>query len=193
MHSVDELRSALARHAPKPLTGRRRAAVAVVVHDSSDGARLLFIERAHSATDPWSGQMAFPGGRVDPGDTTPRAAAERETLEEVGLDLSQAECLGQLNDLQAGVQIVSPLVLSSFVYRIDAAPALTPNYEVQQTLWVPLDRLTDPTHQVRYRWGLSHFPGIAVGEPDRHVVWGLTYQLLRQLFGLVGTQLPATS
>ena len=123
-------------------------------------------------------------------DSDPRAAALRETREEVGLDLAHAEPLGQLHDLQAGVRIVSPLVLSAFIYRIDTAPPLTLNYEVQQALWVPAHRLLNPVHQVDYRWGPARFPGIAVGEPGCHVVWGLTYQLLVQLFALVGTPLP---
>ena len=48
----------------------------------------------------------------------------------------------------------------------------------------------DPTRQVDHRWGPGRFPGILVGEPDRHVVWGLTYQLLGQLFDLLGTEFP---
>src|SRR5262249_28795811 len=78
--------------------------------------------------DPWSGHMAFPGGRVDPGDADARAAAERETLEELGLSLEGAERLGQLDDLNAGIRLVAPLVLSAFVYRLDARAPLPPNH-----------------------------------------------------------------
>jgi ADP-ribose pyrophosphatase YjhB (NUDIX family) len=115
--SLADIRAALAAHAPQSLTGRRRAAVAVVLHDAGPSPEILFIERAERFGDPWSGQMAFPGGRVDPGDATARAAAERETLEEVGLDLAGAELLGRLGDVDAGVRVVAPLVLSAFVYR----------------------------------------------------------------------------
>src|SRR5512140_1799579 len=66
----------------------RKAAVAAIVRDSRDGAELLFIRRAEHPRDPWSGQMGLPGGRVDPGDPSPFAAAVRETAEEIGLDLA---------------------------------------------------------------------------------------------------------
>jgi 8-oxo-dGTP pyrophosphatase MutT (NUDIX family) len=150
---------------------------------------MLFIERAARLGDPWSGQMAFPGGRLDPGDVDDRAAAERETREEVGLDLAGAERLGRLGDLDAGVRLVAPLVLSAFVYRLETSPPLVRNHEVRETLWVPISRLVDPTHRVRHRFGLTRFPGIVVGEPDRHVVWGLTYRLVDDLLRLVGSPL----
>jgi 8-oxo-dGTP pyrophosphatase MutT (NUDIX family) len=190
VRSLGELRAALRDHAARPMTGTRRAAVAVIVHEQSPEPEVLFIERARRAGDPWSGQMAFPGGRMSKRDPDPRAAAERETREEVGVDLSGAELLGQLHDLQAGVRVVSPLVLSAFVYRVPTPPILTLNHEVQTALWVPATALIDPERHVHHQWGPARFPGILVGEPDRHVVWGLTYQLLVQLFELVGTRLP---
>jgi 8-oxo-dGTP pyrophosphatase MutT (NUDIX family) len=190
MLALDDLRRALAAHRPRVLAGRRRAAVAVVVHDAVSEPEMLFIERAQHPGDPWSGQMAFPGGRVDPGDRDARAAAERETLEEVGLSLTGAEHLGRLDDLHAGVRLVSPLVLSAFAYRIAMRSALTPNHEVAAALWVPVRTLLDPARSVRHRWGPTRWPGICVGEPDRHVVWGLTYRLLQDLFGLVGRPMP---
>lgn len=184
--TIADLRAALAAHRAAVLDGRRRAAVAVVVCDGAAGPELLFIERARRRGDPWSGQMAFPGGRVDPGDADARAAAERETREEVGLDLGGAELLGRLGDVHAGVRVVAPLVLSSFVYRIDGRVPLVPNYEVREALWVPVARLTDPRHRVAHRWGPGRFPGIVVGDPDRHVVWGLTHRLVCELLGLCG-------
>ena len=77
----------------------RRARVAIALHEGGGSLELLFIERASRDGDPWSGHMAFPGGRVDDTDLGPRAAAERETLEEVGLSLAGAELLGQLDDI----------------------------------------------------------------------------------------------
>jgi 8-oxo-dGTP pyrophosphatase MutT (NUDIX family) len=191
MLALDDLQRALAVHRPRTLPGRRRAAVAVVVHQAGAGPEMLFIERARHPGDPWSGQMAFPGGRVDPGDADERAAAERETLEEVGLSLAGAERLGRLDDLHAGARFVAPLVLSAFVYRIGSRTTLTPNHEVADTLWVPLRALLDPGRHVGYRWGLTKWPGVCVGAPDRHVVWGLTYRLLKALFGVAGTPFPA--
>lgn len=190
MVAIDALRRALAVHEPRVLGGRRRAAVAVVVHDAAAGPEMLFIERARHPADPWSGHMAFPGGRVDPGDADTRAAAERETREEVGLSLAGAERLGRLDDLHAGVRFVAPLVLSAFVYRVADQAVLTPNHEVAAALWVPVRTLLDPERHVGYRWGPRRWPGICVGDPDRQVVWGLTYRLLEGLFGVAGLRFP---
>jgi 8-oxo-dGTP pyrophosphatase MutT (NUDIX family) len=187
---VADVRRALARHAPRVLDARRRAAVAMVLHERPSGTDVLFIERARHPTDPWSGHMAFPGGRVDPGDRGAQAAAERETREEVGVDLADAEALGRLDDLRAGIPLVAPLILSAFVYRVDERPQLSPNHEVESAFWVPVATLLDPARHVGWRWGPTRVPGILVGEPDRHVVWGLTYQLLDGFFRLVGRPLP---
>lgn len=190
--SVDDIRAALAGYTPRALAGRRRAAIAVVLTETAAGPELLFIERAERAGDPWSGHMAFPGGRLDPRDRDARAAAERETLEEVGLDLVGAEPLGRLDDLQGGISHLAPLVLSAFVYRAAGRPTPVPNHEVRMAVWVPLRALLDPDRHVAHRWGLAKFPGILVGEPGRHVVWGLTYQVVQGFFSVVGTPLPGS-
>jgi len=130
---------------------------------------------------------------VDPGDADARAAAERETLEEVGLSLDGAERLGRLDDLNAGVRLVAPLVLSAFVYRLDEPAPLTPNHEVAEALWVPVPTLLDPARHVGHRYGPGRWPGVCVGDPDRHVVWGLTYRLLEGLFGVMGMRFPDRS
>ena len=66
----------------------QQAAVAVVLREGDSGSEILFIERSTREDDPWSGHMAFPGGRVEAADANTRAAAERETLEEVGVSLA---------------------------------------------------------------------------------------------------------
>ncbi|HEV8382740.1 MAG TPA: CoA pyrophosphatase, partial [Gemmatimonadales bacterium] len=79
-------------------SGMIAAAVAVILHESDDGLEALFIHRAVRVGDTWSGQIAFPGGRREPSDHDLLATAIRETLEEVGVDLSRAERLGVLDD-----------------------------------------------------------------------------------------------
>lgn len=171
-----------------PVPHGARAAVAAIFRDGGDGTELLFIERAKRAGDPWSGHMALPGGRIDPIDAHPRAAAERETWEEVSLDLSPALVLGQLNDLYGGAR---PITVSAFGYWLDGPrPALQPNGEVADTLWIPLAELADPTRAVAYEYPLRDqtlFPGIAISG-DR-VVWGMTLRLLMDLFERLGRPL----
>jgi len=191
---VDEIRRRLATHAPRIIqpTGQH-AAVAAVLRESATGSELLFIERARHPTDPWSGHMAFPGGRVDPGDASARHAAERETLEEVGIDLASAELLGRLDDVEGAPPGFDSLVVSAFVYAVDGRVASTPNYEVRDVLWVPLAYLQDASRRVPFYWPreqrTTHYPGILVGEPERHVVWGLTYRFLELFFSALGRQL----
>jgi 8-oxo-dGTP pyrophosphatase MutT (NUDIX family) len=192
--SLAEIRSALADHAPRIIRPTaKHAAVAAVLRASGAEAELLFIERAEHPLDPWSGHMAFPGGRVDPEDATPRHAAERETLEEVGLDLGRADLLGRLDDVEGAPPGFDSLVVSAFVYHLASRTVPTPNYEVRAVLWVPLARLVDARRRVPFYWPRAqretHYPGILVGEPERHVVWGLTYRFLEIFFMAIGHQL----
>src|SRR5262245_57207262 len=84
------------------LAAEKRAAVAVGFGDSARGPEILLIRLAAHPDDPWSGHMAFPGGREDPGDPDLLSTAMRETLEELSLDLrSAARLLGSLDELPA--------------------------------------------------------------------------------------------
>ena len=191
--SIAAIRDALARRRSKIVDDpeRPRAAVAVVLRPADVGPELLLIERAKHPEDPWSGHMAFPGGRVDPGDPHAQAAAERETLEEVGLSLAGAEVLGRLDDLE-GRHAGRPLslVISAHVYHCPAPGELALNHEVASALWVPVVRLVDPAYHVEYPTPIGGYPGILVGEPDRHVVWGLTYRFLEIFLDVLGRPLP---
>jgi 8-oxo-dGTP pyrophosphatase MutT (NUDIX family) len=189
---LDEIRTALARHQPRELTPQdvRRAAVAMVLANQPEGPSVLFIERAQHPGDPWSGHMAFPGGRVDPGDARPRDAAERETLEEVGLSLRGAELIGRLDDKEGNPRIERTLIISGFVYALPEPAPLVPNHEVREAFWFPLRELTEPSRQVTHKAHTLDFPGILVGQPQRHVVWGLTYSFLESFFVAMQRPLP---
>lgn len=193
MPSLDEIQRALHRRPGQSLDveGKRRAAVAMVLRQAGDGPEVLFIERARHEGDPWSGHMAFPGGRLEPEDPHARAAAERETYEEVGVSLKDARLLGRLDDKQGNPRTHPALVISAFVYGVEDPPRLVPNHEVEEAFWFPLRGLLEPTNHVEYpaREELC-FPGILVGDPDRHIVWGLTYSFLESFFDSVGRPLP---
>lgn len=196
---IEEIRSALARYAPA-LAGRgtdRHASVALVLREGrTQGAEILFIERAEKEGDPWSGHMAFPGGRVDMPHESPEEAAVRETLEEVGLSLAAAERLGRLDDLEGRhAGRAAGMVISGFVYHLPEPGALVMQAsEVREAFWVPVRDLVEPARQVRRAFhgtGTFEFPGIVVGEPDRHVVWGLTYRFLEVFFRALGRPFPS--
>jgi 8-oxo-dGTP pyrophosphatase MutT (NUDIX family) len=196
---IDEIRSSLARYAPA-LAARpsdRHASVALVLREGpAQGAEILFIERAEKEGDPWSGHMAFPGGRVAVPLESPEEAAVRETLEEVGLTLAAGERLGRLDDLEGRYAgRANGMVISGFVYHLPEPGALVMQAsEVREAFWVPVRDLVEPTRQVRRPFrgtGTFEFPGIVVGEPDRHVVWGLTYRFLEVFFGALGRPFPS--
>ena len=199
MPRIDEIRRALSAYRPA-LSQReleRRASVALVLREgASAGAEILFIERAEKDGDPWSGHMAFPGGRVDLPAETPEQAAVRETLEEVGLSLTPSGRLGRLDDLEGRHAGRPPgMVISAFVYHLDEPGELVPQAsEVREAFWVPVGSLVEPERQVRRAFrgtGSFEFPGIVVGEPDRHVVWGLTYRFLEVFFRAIGRPFPS--
>ncbi|KAF9435201.1 hypothetical protein BGZ76_006719 [Entomortierella beljakovae] len=117
---------------------------------------VLFIERATRKTDRWSGHVALPGGKREEGDEDDQETAARETLEEIGLDLSdlaQFRCLGALDDRELWTSFgrVFLMVLSPFVYiqLLPSTPPLKPQPdEVASVHWQPLslflDRLEKP-------------------------------------------------
>jgi 8-oxo-dGTP pyrophosphatase MutT (NUDIX family) len=157
-----------------------RAAVAVVLRDGPGRIEILFIRRAEYPGDPWSGQMALPGGRAEPGDPDLRATALRETREETGIDLhSAAEYLGELDQIRATARMRPlDLAISPFVFRLhgDVAPALSD--EVTSLHWFPLDELLGPsrrsTMDYHHQGDTLQFPCLRVEEL---VIWGLTYRM----------------
>jgi 8-oxo-dGTP pyrophosphatase MutT (NUDIX family) len=191
---VDDIRRALVGREPVLLKSglRQRAAVAIVLTDDANSLDLLLIERSKRAGDPWSGHMAFPGGRMDDGDATARAAAERETLEEVGLSLAGSELLGRLDDLP-GLPVPSDFAVSAFVFYASAPGPLALNHEVHDAFWFPLASLSDPERQIDHPADVESdrlFPGILLDEPRRRVVWGLTYRFLDRFLSVLGQPLP---
>lgn len=170
--------------------GPAYAAVAMILRDAgAAGAEVLFIERAMRPGDPWSGHMAFPGGRLEPSDESPLAAARRETREEVGLELSRAEYLGHLCDLTGRSGAPKPMVVSAHAFHLAEDQSLALDLqEVRSAFWFPVAELRNAsrrtTHAIRELQGRS-FPAIVVGDPGRHFVWGLTYRILETMFALV--------
>jgi 8-oxo-dGTP pyrophosphatase MutT (NUDIX family) len=162
--------------------GWLQAAVAVVVR-ATPALELLLIRRARSERDPWSGHMALPGGRRDPGDDSLRATAVRETLEETGVDLAGTGVpLGRLDELEPGSVRLPKLAIAPFVWGVPAhTEARVASAEVDAVHWVALDTLRHPeTHDdvdIPLPGGVRTFPCYRVVD---EIVWGLTYRILRQ-------------
>jgi len=187
--TLARVREALAGRAPRVVDApeTRPAAVALVLLEGSAGLELLFIERAERAGDPWSGQVALPGGRRDAGDPDLRATALRETLEETGVDLARAERLGTLDDLYPRTPVLPPVVVRPFVFALAQRPALTLSAEVREAFWVPLAALRAPGAR---RDTLVAVRGVELAFPAYHhggyVVWGMTERILTPFLDMIG-------
>ena len=180
------MRQALAGQAPSRLevAVSRRAAVAAVLREAGAGLELLFIRRAEFPADRWSGHMAFPGGRSEPGDADLVSTAVRETFEEIGLDLvAQGELLGGLDELHA-IARGRPvdLGITPFVFRLHGPAGLTLSDEVTSLHWLPLDDLLGPRHFSTFEYVHEgtplQLPCLRIGDV---VIWGLTFRMFKDL------------
>jgi 8-oxo-dGTP pyrophosphatase MutT (NUDIX family) len=166
----------------------KRAAVATILRDGLDGPEVLLIRRAEHPQDPWSGHMAFPGGRECPSDRDLLATAVRETREEMSLDLERSgRLLGRLHHLPAvarGRRV--GLTIAPYVFELTGEAVLSPNHEVSEFLWTPLSPLMRGAFATTIPY---EFEGqrvlLPAHEVQGRVVWGLTYRMLESLFALL--------
>ena len=162
--------------------GYRQAAVALILSRIGSSYRILFIERATHPGDPWSGNIGFPGGKVEKDDVDTRHAAERETMEELGVDLGKAEYLGRLSD-HDGAHL--PVLLSCFVYGIVWEKIeFTISEEVKDVFWLTIEELIDPDRRGMYEFTFAgdrfECPCVHLPYDDKPVLWGLTYRLVSE-------------
>ena len=170
-------RSSVADHDP----AARPAAVALVLHEAPDGISALFIKRAEQVGDPWSGQIAFPGGRYESGDPDLLATAIREAREETGIDLGPAEKLGALDDVNPRTPHLPPIVVRPFVFAVRERPRLVISpTEVQRGFWIPFNTLIDPATSTQITLTLRGVPRTFTAyKVDGEVIWGMTERILR--------------
>jgi len=193
--TIERIKDAVSVHQPAEYelhSNTRQAAVAVVLQPVGDSTNALFILRATKDGDPWSGHMAFPGGHRDPGDQTLRQTAERETLEEIGLDLDlHGGFIGEIDPVRANPRGRDlDMIVTPFVYLLESPEVtFTPNYEVARVLWGSLTDMYNgealTTGEFMVQGERHRYPGYDV---DGEVVWGLTYRMLDQFFGIMDPQ-----
>lgn len=158
------------------------ASVLIAIVQREQPMVLLTERTTHLSTH--SGQVAFPGGRADPGDATPADTALREAQEEVGLAPEFVEVLGTLPIYVTG----SSFIITPVVALVRPDCVLTPNpYEVADLFEVPLDFLLNPAHHRRHvfdRDGL-HREWFSMPYQDgakTHFIWGATAGMLRNFY-----------
>ena len=168
-------------NANEPSAGQlRRASVAVILRNIGS-PRVLLIKRADRMDDPWSGQVAFPGGKAQEGDSTLKETAIRETREEVGIELGQdADFLGYFTPFRTHM---GTLDVFPAVFLLKNKVRVCPNEEVSSYQWVGLEKLTAEqvrsSHRVDLGGQTREMPALLVGG---YVVWGLTHRIISSLF-----------
>lgn len=166
----------------------RRAAVALIFRAGRDGSpELLFIKRAEYPGDPWSGQIAFPGGREESGDASLQQTAIRETREETGIDLGrEGMLLGVLDDLRPRTVRLPAVVVRPYVAVLDRSEALELSAEVALAFWIPFGDLAD---KESWQQDTVFARGVQINarvfRHEDHVIWGMTERILAQLLELL--------
>ena len=167
----------------QPVGRLRPAAVLVPFVEHPDGLRLLFTVRPKDLPS-HAGQVAFPGGRVDPGDDDRWATALRESHEELGIPPDRVQRLGAIDDYRTITHYhVTPCV---GVVQPDVALRPAPG-EVERAFDVPLAHLADPasrrTMTLRHRLGQRRLTFYLFGS---EVIWGATAAMLENLLDVLG-------
>ncbi len=166
------------------------AAVLVPIVRRDDDLHLVFIRRSDSV-ESHRGQVAFPGGRVDPTDTTLLHTALREAHEEVGIEPHLVDVLGgfpTMSTVSSGMRVAPfvGLLKRPVDYRIQEV-------EVAQVFEVPLRVLADPSYRGQYEWRRdkdrpsSNFPAIFYAG---QTIWGLTLRITENLLDIMGISRP---
>ena len=189
--AIASLRSALDSRRPVEAdeeAGVRRAAVALIFRaGENDSPELLFIKRAEYPGDPWSGQIAFPGGREESGDSSLQETATRETREETGIDLAlEGKVIGVLDDLRPRTVRLPAVVVRPFVAVLERSEPLELSPEVALAFWIPFGSLA---HSEAWREDTVTARGVQINarvfRHQDHVIWGMTERILAQLLELL--------
>ncbi len=189
---IAQLTERIASHAPeeKDEAGIRRAAVALMLRlsEKTGEPEIFFIQRAHYETDPWSGQVAFPGGREEASDKSLMDTAIRETWEETGIDIGRdGVIIGQLDDLRPRIVRLPAVVVRPFVVLLGDHSVPVLSDEVADSFWVPLALLRDHTG---WRDTIVTAGGLEFTRRAFHhgefVVWGMTERILSDFLTLAG-------
>jgi 8-oxo-dGTP pyrophosphatase MutT (NUDIX family) len=150
------------------------AAVCILLKKRDIDVDILFVKRTVKPFDPWSGEMAFPGGRKDRRDKNIKVTLVREIFEETGIDLeNRCRFLGTMELFRSTRN--KKLRILPFVVFIEYEPSIMVNNELEWSVWIPLEDL------------IQH-EGVAIIESkevpafimENCIIWGLTYRILRK-------------
>lgn len=154
------------------------AAVALLIKEVTDPS-ILFVKRIQNPTDPWSGQIALPGGKRDGKDKDLKDTVMREALEETGINLERSRFLGVMS-----IQKSTPrpeIKVLPFVIFLEYEPAITlSERELEKYVWIPIEKLAKSKATVTFSFGES--PAYVI---DDTVIWGLTHRIIEELMQIL--------
>ncbi len=163
----------------------RRGAVLLLFGARHD---LLLTERAHDMRS-HPGQVSFPGGSIDPGET-PRQAALREAEEETGLRADGVEVFAELPELWLPPSNFAVTPILGWWAEETPVGVVDPA-EVHAVYRVPIDELLDPTHRVSARHPSGWVgPAFLIGPRHDVVLWGFTAGIISRLLDFLGWTRP---
>lgn len=182
----------LQRHASRKIPWRQkltRSAVAAVLHFDDDGnAEVLLMQRASRDGDPWSGHISYPGGRMQSEDQSAAETAEREMLEELGIDITQAgRLVARLSDVVTREHSrTRPMIVTPYVYVVDEKPTAGTSDEAVSSFWCPLEFLANKDNRKRMTWSVGKSKlSLPLSMPCYYYedmrIWGLTLLMLDEL------------
>jgi 8-oxo-dGTP pyrophosphatase MutT (NUDIX family) len=152
------------------------AAVALVLRLEDGRPWILFVKRIQNSSDPWSGQIALPGGKRQPEDEDLKETVIRETLEETKINLlDNCRFLGTLSTFQSKPR--PEVKVLPFVILFRSAPSIRLNErELEEYFWIPLDELVKNRTMAK-----SSFGKVAAYTAGNRIIWGLTYRIVENL------------
>ena len=150
------------------------AAVALLLKTVDQDLKIFFVKRVENPDDPWSGQMALPGGKRDAKDRNLKHTVVRETSEETSINLlDRCRFLGVMEPLRSKQR--PEMKIFPFVVLLEHEPSVKLNEELEWFVWISLEELIQ--HKGTANLGFGEFPAYIIGNS---VIWGLTYRILEK-------------
>ena len=156
------------------------AAVALLLKLLDQDLKVFFVKRVENPPDPWSGQMALPGGKRDAKDQNLKQTVVRETLEETHINLlDRCRFLGVMEPLRSTQR--PEMKILPFIILLEYEPLIKLNEELEWFVWISLEELLQHKGTVQFSFG--EFPAYIIGNI---VIWGLTYRILEKFVHALG-------